>query len=100
QPVLLGVDVGGEPEVGDHRVDVVLQLRDFAASIALNRAGQVTLGDGGRDFRDRTDLGGQIGRQQVDVARQVLPGAGRAGYFGLAAEAALDAHLARDARHL
>src|SRR6516225_1569745 len=36
QPVLLGVDIGGEPEVRDHRVEVVFQLRQFASGVDLN----------------------------------------------------------------
>ena len=38
--------------------------------------------------------------EQVDVAGEVLPRAGRAGHVGLAAEAAFDADLARDVGHL
>ena len=100
QPVLLGVAVGGEPQVVDHRIDVVFELGDFAARIDLNRSRQVALGHGGRHFGDGADLRGQIGGQQVDVAGQVLPGAGGAGHVGLAAEAAFDADFARHRRHL
>ena len=39
-------------------------------------------------------------RHRVDAVGQVLPGAGDAGHLGLAAEPALGADLARDARHL
>ena len=39
-------------------------------------------------------------RHRVDAVGQVLPGAGDAAHVGLAAEAALGADLARDARHL
>lgn len=85
QPVLLGIDVGGEPQIADHGIDVVFQLRDFASRVDLDRTGQVALGHRGRHFRDRTHLRGQVGCQEVDVAGQVLPGAGGAGYVGLAA---------------
>ena len=37
EPVLLFVAVGREPQVVDHRVDVVFELRDFAAGFHLNR---------------------------------------------------------------
>ncbi len=100
QPVLLGVAVGGEPQVVDHRVDVVFELGDFAAGIDLNRSRQVALGHGGRHLGDGADLRGQVGGQQVDVAGEILPGAGGAGHVGLAAEAAFDADLARHRRHL
>ena len=95
EPVLLGVAVGGEPQIVDHRVDVVFQLGDFAARIDLNRPRQVALGHGGRDLGDRAHLRGQVRGEQVDVAGEVLPGAGGAGHVGLAAEAAFDADLAR-----
>ena len=100
QPVLLGVALGREPQVADHRVDVVFELGDFAARVDLNRPGQVALGHRGRHFGDGAHLGGQVGREQVDVAGEVLPGAGGARHVGLAAEPAFDADLARHRRHL
>ncbi len=56
QPVLLAVALGGLAQVRDHRVDVVLQLRDFAARFHLNRARQVALGHGGRHLGDGAHL--------------------------------------------
>ena len=100
EPVLLGVAVGGEPQIVDHRVDVVFELGHLAARIDLNRARQVALGHGGRDLGDGAHLRGQVRGEQVHVAGQVLPGAGRAGHVGLAAEPAFDADLARHRRHL
>src|SRR6185436_8035771 len=50
--------------------------------------------------RVRSHLVGQVRGEQVDVARQVLPGTGRAGHVGLAAEAAFDADFTRDVGHL
>src|SRR5262249_28514513 len=76
QPILFGVAVGGEPQVVDHRVDVVLERGNLAARVDLNRAGQITLGDSGRDLGDSAHLRGQVRGQQVDVAGEVLPGAG------------------------
>ena len=100
QPILLGVAVGGEPQIVDHRIDVVFQLGHFAARFHLDRAGQVALGHCRRHFGDGAHLGGEVGGQEVDVAGQILPGAGGAGHVGLAAEAAFDADLARHRRHL
>ena len=100
QPVLLGVDVGREPQIADHRIDVVFELGDFAARVDLDRTGQVALGHRGRDFGDGAHLRGQVGGEQVDVAGQILPGAGRARHVGLAAEPAFDADFARHARDL
>src|ERR1700750_1837422 len=39
-------------------------------------------------FRDRAHLRRQVGGEQIDVARQILPGAGGTGHVGLAAEPA------------
>ncbi len=43
---------------------------------------------------------GEVRGEQVDVAGQVLPGAGGARHVGLTAETAFDADLARHRRHL
>ena len=100
QPVLLLVALGGLAQVVDHRVDVVLQLGDLAARLDLDRSREVALGHGGGDLGDGAHLVGQVGGEQVDVAGEVLPGAGRAGHVGLAAEPAFDADLARHVGHL
>ena len=100
QPILLGVAVGGEPQVVDHRIDVVFELGHFAARFDLDRARQVALGHRGRHFGDGAHLRGQVGGKQVDVAGQVLPGAGGAGHVGLTAETAFDADFARHRGHL
>ena len=100
QPVLLRVAIGRQPEVADHRVDVVLELGDLAARVDLNRPGEVAFRDGRRDLGNRADLRRQVGGEQVHVAGQVLPRAGRAGHVGLPAEPAFDADFARDGRDL
>ena len=79
EPVLLFIAFRGHAEVVDHRVDVVLQLRDFPARLHLDRARKIALGDGGRDLGDSAHLGGEVGSEEIDVRRQVLPGAGGAG---------------------
>src|SRR6185295_6162065 len=53
-----------------------------------------------RDLGNRAHLVGEVGGQQVDVAGEVLPGAGGAGDVGLAAEPSLDANFAGDVGHL
>ena len=68
EPVLLGISVGGEPQVADHRVDVVFEFGHLAARIHLNRAGEVALGHCRRHFGDGTHLRRQVGCKQVDVA--------------------------------
>src|SRR5258705_3008014 len=96
QPVLLGIDVRGQTQVSDHRVDVVLELGDFAARINLDRTGQVALGHRGGHFGDRAHLRRQVRGEQVDVTGQVLPRTRGARHVGLAAQPAFDAHFARD----
>ena len=100
EPVLLGVAVGRDLEVADHRVDVVLELGHLAARVDLDRARQVAFRHGRGDFRDRTHLVREVGGQQVHVRRQVLPGPRGTGHVGLPAESPLDADLARHRRDL
>ncbi|WDT79635.1 MAG: hypothetical protein MPW14_21295 [Candidatus Manganitrophus sp.] len=57
-------------------------------------------GDGRGHLGDVAHLAGQVAGHEVHVVGQVLPGAGDALHLGLAAELALGADLARDARHL
>src|SRR5581483_7948236 len=56
-------------------------------------------GNGRRDLGDVTHLPGQVGRHQVDVVGEVLPGTRDALDFGLAAELALGADLVRHVRY-
>jgi len=100
EPVLLGVAVGRQPQVVDHRVDVVFEVRHFAAGVDLNRPREVALGYGGGDFRDRAHLRGEVRGEEVHVTGQVLPGARGARHVRLPAEAAFDTHFARDGGHL
>ena len=100
EPILLGIAVGREPQVADHRVDVVLELGHLAARLDLDGAGQVALGHRGGDLGDGAHLGGEVGGQEIDVAGQVLPGAGGARHVGLAAQASFHADLARHAGDL
>ena len=100
EPVLLLVLLRGLTQVDDHLVDVVLELRDLAFRLDGDGAGQVALGHRRGDLADGADLGGQRGGQLVDVVGQLPPGAGGVGHLGLAAQLALDAHLARHAGDL
>src|SRR5205823_2625563 len=94
EPILLGIALGGEPQIGDHRVDVVFEFGDFAAGINLDGTSEVALGDGSGDVGNCADLVGEVGGQQVDVVGEVLPSAGNAGYLGLAAKLAVGADFA------
>ena len=100
EPVLLGVLAGRLAQVADHLVELVLEHGDLAAGLHPDLPGQISLGDRRRHVGDGADLVGQVGRELVDVVREVLPHAGDLRRLGLAAELALDSHLAGDARHL
>src|SRR5271157_3597785 len=100
QPVLLLVALGGLAQVGDHGVDVVLQLGHLALGIDLDRASQVTLSHRGRHLGDGADLGGEIAGEQIHVVGEIAPRAGRAGDAGLTAESPFHTDLARDTDHL
>src|SRR5207245_2765875 len=55
---------------------------------------QVAPGHDGGHLGDRTDLGGQVSGELVDVLGQVSPGAGHTSDLGLTTEAAFGADLA------
>ena len=96
QPVLLGVLLGSVPKVADHLVDVVLECGYFALGLDGDGPGQIPLGYGGGDLGDGAHLSAEIGGELIDVVGEVLPRPGRAWHAGLAAELALNAHLAGD----
>jgi hypothetical protein len=76
EPILLAIALGRLAQVGDHRIDVVLELGHLAARLDLDGAREVALGHGGRHLRDRPNLAGQVCGEPIDVAGEVLPGAG------------------------
>ena len=92
--------VGERRELVDHRVDRRLELEDLPARVDRDLLAQVAVGHRGRDLGDRADLAREVRRHRVDVLGQVAPRARHVLDLGLAAELALRAHLARDARHL
>src|SRR5438046_1189737 len=52
-----------------------------------------------RDFRDVAYLAREVAGHEVDVVRQILPGARNARHPGLSAEITFRAHFTRHARH-
>src|SRR5215475_1439748 len=100
EPILLTIALGRFAQIGNHCIDVVFQVGHFAAGLHLNRAREVTLGHRRGNLRDRTNLAGEVRSKQVDVAREVPPGTGRAGDVCLSTETAFDTDLTRDVRHL
>ena len=87
-------------QVADHFVDVVLEGRDFAERFHRDGARQVAFRHGGGHFRDGAHLGGQVGRELVDVIGQIFPGSGGARHAGLAAQFSFDTDFARHGGHL
>src|SRR5262249_58655268 len=78
-----------------------LSLHDalpIAADVHGDLAGEVAVGNSCRDFRDVAHLSGQVAGHEVDVVRQILPGAGNTGDLRLDAEFAVGSHLPRHAR--
>ena len=88
------------PQLIDHRVDRVLELEDLALDVDRDLLGEVAVGDRGRHLGDVAHLVGQVRRHEVHRVGEVLPSAGDPRHLGLAAELALGADLARDARDL
>ncbi len=86
-------------ELIDHGVDGVFQLQNFALHIDRDLAAEVAVGHGGGHLGDVADLRGQIAGHGVHAVGQILPGAGDAAHFGLAAQLAFGADFARHASH-
>ena len=86
-------------ELVHHGVDGVLELENFAAHLDGDLARKIAARHRRRHLRDVADLVGEVAAHGVHRVGQVLPGAGDAGHDGLAAELAVGADLARDARH-
>ena len=83
----------------DHRVDGFFELKNFAAHIDRNFAGEIAAGHGGRDFSDVAHLAGQVAGHGVDGVGEIFPGSGHAGHLRLAAQFAVRADFAGHARH-
>src|SRR5947209_644131 len=87
---------GEAVQLVDHRVQRFLQLKDLAAHVDGDLAGQVAIGDRRRDLGDVAYLTGQVAGHRVDVVGQILPGSGDARHHRLPAEPAFGADLSRD----
>src|SRR5581483_11244745 len=92
--------VGEARELVDHRVDRVLELEDLTLGVNGDLLGEVALRHGRGDLGDVADLVGEVVGHAVDGLGQAAPGAADALDFGLAAELAFGADLARDAGDL
>src|SRR5206468_2414895 len=84
-------------ELVHHRVQRLFELENFAADVDGDLARKVTVCDGGRDFRDISDLTCEVGSHEIDVLRQVLPCATHTKHLRLATELAFCTNLPGDA---
>src|SRR5205823_1434633 len=91
---------GERVELVDHGVDRVLELENLAPDVDGDLLGEVAVCDGRRDLRDVADLRGEVAGHAVHALGQVFPDATHALDLSLAAQLALGADLAGDARHL
>ena len=82
-----------------HRIDGVLELKNFAFHVYRDLAREVPSRDSCGHIRDVANLSCKVRGHPIDIIREVLPCAGDAGDFRLAAEFALCAHFARHASH-
>src|SRR5439155_352124 len=93
--------LGGErAELIDHAVDGVLELEDLAAHVDGDLAREVAVGDGGGHLGDVAVLRGQVAGPRLVPFATLFRSAGHVLDVGLAAELALGADLAGDARDL
>src|SRR5690606_17227049 len=92
--------LGGEAvQLVHQRVDRVLELEDLPLDVDGDLPRQVATCDCGRHLCDLANLVCQVGRHNVHVVGQALPGAGDAGDDCLPAQLALGAHFSGDTRH-
>jgi hypothetical protein len=83
----------------DHEVDRLGQRGDLALGVHRQLALEVALRHRGHDVGDAAHLVGEVGRHQVHVVGEILPGAADARHLRLAAELAFGADLAGHAGH-
>src|SRR5207249_711923 len=91
---------GERVQLVDHRVDGLLQLQDLSPDVHRDLLGQVALLDCRGDLGDVADLARQVAGRAEEGVVGVVPDAGCALDFGLAAQRALRADLAGDTRDL
>ena len=77
----------------------VFQFENLAADVNRDLLGKIAVGDGRCNFRNVSDLAGQVAGHQVHVVGQVLPRARHALNFGLSAELSFRTHFASHACH-
>src|SRR6266852_1095775 len=89
---------GERVELIHHRVERVLKLQNLAAHVHRDLAREIAGSDGRRHLSDVSHLAGEIAGHEVDIVRQILPGAANSGHLRLAAQLAFGADFAGHAR--
>src|SRR5262249_18803113 len=82
-----------------HRVDGVLQLKEFATNVDGDFAGEIAGGDRDGHVRDVTNLAGEVRCHAIDVVGEVLPSAGDSRDISLASKLAFSPDFTRHASH-
>src|SRR6266481_6797014 len=88
---------GEAVELVDHRVKRFFQLKDFAAHVDRDLAGEVATGNRGCDFGDVTYLTSEVAGHEVHVVGEILPRTADAGHLRLASEFAFRTDFASHA---
>ena len=91
---------GERAQLIDHRVDGFLELQDFAAHVDGDLLRQVAVGDGDRHLGDVANLRRQVDAIELTLSVRSFHTPVTSAHLRLAAELAVGADLARDARHL
>ena len=91
--------------VVNRRLSIIVLMLSLSSATSpqrldLNGAGEIALGDGRGDFGDGAHLVGEVVGQQIYVAGEVLPRAGRTRDICLSAEPAFDTDLTGHSGHL
>src|SRR5262249_10564886 len=87
-------------ELVHHGVEGFFQLQNLATHVDGDLAGEVAIGNGRGDLSDIAHLPGQVTGHEVDVVREIFPGATYTGHLPLRTDLAFGADLTRHARHL
>ena len=88
------------PELVDHRIDGLLELKNFASDVDSDLLREVAVRNRNGDFGDVANLAGQVARHRVDAFGQIPPNPGDFANLRLTAQFSVSANFAGDARDL
>ena len=85
----------GEPvELVHHGVECFFELKNFAAHVHGDLAGEIAVRNGGCYFSDVTYLASQVAGHEVNVVSKIFPRSGDTGHLRLATEFSFGSHFA------